>query len=236
MNSIKKIIFIAVRAGVALGMVAVVGCSADMGDSAEKGGEESVSATAEGVSPSTCNASDAFDQWIYWNWDYQAVLSDQVDEFSNGYLYNSYLYDQSQMCPDSFVTDVTARPNGDPVMSYRFTLQLLDTPGMDATRCSHLHLDWAMYLENFARDGVWHYFASGFDTANWNASTGRCTLPARVSYNFDWKAGVSGFGKVGGVRWAIAGYEGDRLIKTCLALDTDNGGAHLNSLCPIYRY
>lgn len=229
MNSISKVIVVAARAGVALAMVAAVGCTA------ETGGEENLASETEAVSPSTCDASEAFDQWIYWNWDYQAVLSDQVDEFGNGYLYNSYLYDNSQMCPDSFVTDVTARPNGDPVMSYRFTLQPLSTLNMDATRCSHIHLDWAMYLENFARDGVWHYFGSGFDTAVWDNVKG-CTFPARYAKNFDWKAGVSGFGKVGGVRFAIAGYEGDTLIKSCLALDTDNTGHHFDSLCPIYTY
>jgi hypothetical protein len=186
-----------------------------------------------------CHHYDAYDHYIAETWSHHAVYSDKVDLLDMNdpayHIYNAYNYDYSNVCELAFVTDVTARPSGNPAMTSRMTIKQGELTGpMTAARCNNIYFQYAVYVQNFNRDGVWHPYRNNFVNAVY--LNGKCNLPSYGTGKIDWKDGIPGYGKVGGLRFVLNAGEGDRPLKTCLALDPDDQGDHLNSLCPIIKY
>jgi hypothetical protein len=214
------------------------GCTVDAGVGAptdQELGGESVGSISSEFSVETCGAYDAYDHFIGETWSHQAIFSDKVDLLDMNdpayFVYNAYNYDYSGVCPQAFVTDVIARPSGNPAMTARLTLkQGAVTGAMNPTRCGNIYFQFAVYGQKFNRDGVWRHIENAYVHGSY--ANGRCTLPIYTSRKIDWKDGLPGIGKLGGLRFVMSAGEGDTLYKTCLAIDPDDQGDHLNSLCP----
>jgi hypothetical protein len=218
-----------------LGYLGASGCSVDIDGGAATDGDESVGRVSSAFSVETCNSYEAYDHFIGETWSHHAVLSDRVDLLDMNdpayFIYNAYNYDYSEVCEDAFVTDIIARPSGNPAMTSRLTIQQGQVTGaMNEERCGDIHFQYALYAQKFNRDGVWHHLRNNFIHGTF--ANGRCTLPNVTFGKIDWKDGIPGIGKVGGLRYVVSAGENDTLYKTCLALDPDDQGDHLNSLCP----
>ena len=217
---------------VSLGYLGVSGCS--VGADGDVAGE-TVRSISEAFSVETCDAPDAY-HLVGETWSHHAIFSDKVDLLDTNdpaqHIYNAYNYDYSEgECELAFATDVTARPSGNPAMTARITIKQGEVTGpMDDTRCGRIFLQYAIYGQKFNRDGVWHHLDNNVFRGEF--ANGRCTLPNRRFGKIDWKDGITGLGKVGGLRYVAVAGEGNTVYKTCLALDPDDQGDHLNSLCP----
>jgi hypothetical protein len=217
------------------------GCTVDAGNDAltdDALGGETVGSISSAFSVETCNAYAAYDHFIGETWSHHAVFSDKVDLLDMNdpayFIYNAYNYDYSSVCPQAFVTDVIARPSGNPAMTARVTFkQGAVTGAMTPARCGNIYFQYALYGQKFNRDGVWRHIENNFVHAEFK--NGKCELPIYTTRKIDWKDGLPGIGKLGGLRFVIGAGEGDVLYKTCLVLDPDDQGDHLNSLCPAIK-
>jgi hypothetical protein len=219
----------------ALGYLGASGCSMDIEGGGPTGGGESIGRVSSAFSVETCNSYDAYDHYIGETWSHHAVFSDKVDLLDTNdpahHIYNAYNYDYSGVCEQAFATDIIARPSGNPAMTSRLTIKQGEVTGaMNQARCENIHFQYALYAQKFSRDGVWHHLTNNFIHGTF--ANGRCTLPNVTFSKIDWKDGITGIGKVGGLRYVVSAGEDNTLYKTCLALDPDDQGDHLNSLCP----
>jgi hypothetical protein len=200
--------------------------------------QEAVGSISSPFSVETCGHYEAYDHFIGETWSHHAVFSDKVDLLDMNdpayFVYNAYNYDYSRVCELAFVTDVIARPSGNPAMTARVTFKQGAVTGpMTPARCGRIYFQYALYGQKFKRDGVWHHIENDYVNAEFRDD--RCELPIYTTRKIDWKDGLPGIGKLGGLRFVISAGEGDVLYKTCLVLDPDDQGDHLNSLCPAIR-
>lgn len=218
-----------------IGCLGASGCSLDIDGGAPTEGGENVGRVSQAFGVGPCAHFNAYDHHVGETWSHQAIFSDRVDLFDTNdpahHIYNAYNYDFSNVCEQAFATDVTVRPAGNPAMTARLTIKQGEVTGaVDETRCDNIHFQWAIYAQEFNGDGTWHHLRNNFIRGTF--VNGRCTLPNITFGKIDWKDGIPGFGKVSGLRYVVNAGEDDVLYKTCLALDPDDQGDHLNSLCP----
>jgi hypothetical protein len=224
----------------AFACVLAVGCATDFAENEEVGTDESA------VAALGCKDYDAKDHLESATWSHHAVYSSNVDLLDRGatyntgdLFYNAYNYDYSGQCDRTFVTDVTARPSGNPKMTWRLTPSLTAGAGesvtlagrFNAARCSNVYMEYHVYARKFGQggSGTWYPIWNNYLNAEW--INGKCLMPS-VQATVDWKDGISGFGKVGALRFAATAGDADTLAHICLALDPDDQGDHLNALCP----